>query len=361
MLSSPQGSKTAAKDGSTPAASSSESRSDGNTLTNLPLKLHALLDEAEKLGKLDVVSWESNGNAFKVHDKKRFVAEIMPKYFSTSNYQSFQRYVLFLFAFAIAKNASWLLKLILLTVWIFSSQLLCQIQKLQFVGLSNRLQRSHQGTMFTRQLYSRQPRCLPNDEGRAKQDLSRTTPIVSIKPERTHANGCCTWFCSIACLWKQWHGHVGNIRLNDRDLGRPGPRQDFTAPGAKSKWRSRAAACTCSRQWRCCCGPCHVVGAALHCWGRKQQREPRRASTASSSTATRGDPVIGCLDACSQSTTATAAAAGSATITTTQSRFRFVDAVGRQQATRSSNFCHSHRSDIFHLGNQSRQQQLGQR
>ena len=126
MLSSPQGSKTAAKDGSTPAASSSESKSDGNTLTNLPLKLHALLDEAEKLGKLDVVSWESNGKAFKVHDKKRFVAEIMPKYFSTSNYQSFQRYVLFLFAFAIVKNASWLLKLILLTVWIFSSQLLVQ-------------------------------------------------------------------------------------------------------------------------------------------------------------------------------------------------------------------------------------------
>jgi HSF-type DNA-binding len=62
-------------------------------LTNLPLKLHALLDEAERLGQSSIVSWESDGTAFKVHDKKRFVEEIMPKYFSTSNYQSFQRYV----------------------------------------------------------------------------------------------------------------------------------------------------------------------------------------------------------------------------------------------------------------------------
>jgi HSF-type DNA-binding len=61
-------------------------------LTNLPLKLHALLEEAERLGQTYIVSWENQGTAFKVHDKKRFVDEIMPKYFSTSNYQSFQRY-----------------------------------------------------------------------------------------------------------------------------------------------------------------------------------------------------------------------------------------------------------------------------
>ncbi|KAL3934748.1 MAG: hypothetical protein SGARI_003253 [Bacillariaceae sp.] len=89
MLSS-QSSKKATKHSSGSGATSSESSST-NTLSNLPLKLHALLDEAEKQGKLNVVSWEGNGTAFKVHDKKRFVAEIMPKYFSTSNYQSFQR------------------------------------------------------------------------------------------------------------------------------------------------------------------------------------------------------------------------------------------------------------------------------
>jgi hypothetical protein len=67
--------------------------SDKAELTNLPLKLHALLEEAARLDQTFIVSWENGGTAFKVHDKKRFVDEIMPKYFSTSNYQSFQRYV----------------------------------------------------------------------------------------------------------------------------------------------------------------------------------------------------------------------------------------------------------------------------
>jgi hypothetical protein len=67
--------------------------SDKAELTNLPLKLHALLEEAERLDQACIVSWENRGTAFKVHDKKRFVNEIMPKYFSTSNYQSFQRYM----------------------------------------------------------------------------------------------------------------------------------------------------------------------------------------------------------------------------------------------------------------------------
>jgi hypothetical protein len=67
--------------------------SDKAELTNLPLKLHALLEESARLDQASIVSWENGGNAFKVHDKKRFVDEIMPKYFSTSNYQSFQRYV----------------------------------------------------------------------------------------------------------------------------------------------------------------------------------------------------------------------------------------------------------------------------
>jgi hypothetical protein len=80
------------KGGSSASAATSSAAKADNTLTNLPLKLHALLEEAEYQGKQDVVSWESNGTAFKVHDKNRFVAEVMPKYFSTSNYQSFQRY-----------------------------------------------------------------------------------------------------------------------------------------------------------------------------------------------------------------------------------------------------------------------------
>lgn len=60
-----------------------------NPLSNLPLKLHALLQAEDS----SIVSWENGGKAFKVHDKERFVKEVMPKYFSTSNYQSFQRCV----------------------------------------------------------------------------------------------------------------------------------------------------------------------------------------------------------------------------------------------------------------------------
>ena len=87
-----QGNKTtAAKDHSSGGAAivtASESNKPGsNTLTNLPLKLHALLEEAEKQGLNDVISWQNNGTAFKVHDKTRFTKELMPRYFTTTNYQ----------------------------------------------------------------------------------------------------------------------------------------------------------------------------------------------------------------------------------------------------------------------------------
>jgi hypothetical protein len=56
-----------------------------------PVKLHKLLHQAEQCGKSDIVSWLPEGKRFKVHDKERFAKEIMPQYFASSTYKSFQR------------------------------------------------------------------------------------------------------------------------------------------------------------------------------------------------------------------------------------------------------------------------------
>eukprot|EP00934_Nitzschia_sp_Nitz4_P001200 Nitzschia sp. Nitz4//scaffold60_size111251//96671//98018//NITZ4_004162-RA/size111251-augustus-gene-0.116-mRNA-1//1//CDS//3329555609//1200//frame0 len=56
-----------------------------------PWKLHDMLTEAEKNGFQDIISWEPDGNAFKVHDCKAFVADVMPLYFDQSRYESFRR------------------------------------------------------------------------------------------------------------------------------------------------------------------------------------------------------------------------------------------------------------------------------
>lgn len=55
-----------------------------------PWKVHAMLDNAEMEGYGAVVSWDGE-NGFKVHDKKAFVEEIVPRYFSQTKYRSFQR------------------------------------------------------------------------------------------------------------------------------------------------------------------------------------------------------------------------------------------------------------------------------
>jgi hypothetical protein len=56
-----------------------------------PFKLYRMLSEAEKDGKEDIVSFLHHGRAFAIHKPRDFVAEIMPKYFTTSRMSSFQR------------------------------------------------------------------------------------------------------------------------------------------------------------------------------------------------------------------------------------------------------------------------------
>lgn len=56
-----------------------------------PMKLYTILNDAEKEGNEDIISFQENGRAFSIHDKARFIAEIAPRYFSTSQYSSFKR------------------------------------------------------------------------------------------------------------------------------------------------------------------------------------------------------------------------------------------------------------------------------
>eukprot|EP00934_Nitzschia_sp_Nitz4_P007861 Nitzschia sp. Nitz4//scaffold36_size144017//104895//105668//NITZ4_003107-RA/size144017-processed-gene-0.274-mRNA-1//-1//CDS//3329549519//7851//frame0 len=68
-----------------------ETRREGRRGIQFPWKLHELLDRAEKDGHEDVVSWLPNGKAFKVHKKEEFCRDIMPSYFNSSKYKTWQR------------------------------------------------------------------------------------------------------------------------------------------------------------------------------------------------------------------------------------------------------------------------------
>lgn len=63
----------------------------GGQLLQFPWKLHEMLHLAEKNGKTDIISWLPGGNGFKVHNKEKFCAEIMPGYFASQKYKTFQR------------------------------------------------------------------------------------------------------------------------------------------------------------------------------------------------------------------------------------------------------------------------------
>jgi len=67
------------------------SRTRGGVSEPFPEKLHRMLQEIEKDGISDVVSFFSHGRAFGVHDMERFVADVMPKYFKQSKWNSFAR------------------------------------------------------------------------------------------------------------------------------------------------------------------------------------------------------------------------------------------------------------------------------
>ena len=59
-----------------------------------PYKLHHMLEDVEKCGKEDVVSWMPNGSVFKVHKPAEFINHVVPKYFNLTKYKSFKRQLL---------------------------------------------------------------------------------------------------------------------------------------------------------------------------------------------------------------------------------------------------------------------------
>lgn len=56
-----------------------------------PCKVYKMLEDADDLGFNDIVSWNKEGNGFMVHNKERFIADIVPKYYNQTRYKSFQR------------------------------------------------------------------------------------------------------------------------------------------------------------------------------------------------------------------------------------------------------------------------------
>jgi hypothetical protein len=60
-----------------------------------PLKLHRLLEEAEKKRSDHIVSWLPDGKAFKIHDPEQFCNTVMAAYFKQTKLKSFTRQVSF--------------------------------------------------------------------------------------------------------------------------------------------------------------------------------------------------------------------------------------------------------------------------
>ena len=60
-------------------------------VVTFPVKLRMMLDHVHDNGLEDVVSWELDGKAFKVHKIDDFEKQIMPSFFNQTKFKSFQR------------------------------------------------------------------------------------------------------------------------------------------------------------------------------------------------------------------------------------------------------------------------------
>jgi len=59
---------------------------------HFPHKMYDLLEDVERKGLSDIVSWLPDGKSFKIHSQSAFEETIMPRYFSgMSSYKSFRR------------------------------------------------------------------------------------------------------------------------------------------------------------------------------------------------------------------------------------------------------------------------------
>jgi hypothetical protein len=83
-------SRRSSNHGAVSVASAAEQNQQEGGLS-FPLKLHAMLEEAENKGFTDVVAWQPGDKSFRVNDVNKFSTEIMPRYFNQTKFKSFQR------------------------------------------------------------------------------------------------------------------------------------------------------------------------------------------------------------------------------------------------------------------------------
>ena len=63
----------------------------GGVVTPFPEKLHQMLENVDKEGYADIISWQPHGRCFVMHKPKEFVRVLMPMYFRQTKLTSFQR------------------------------------------------------------------------------------------------------------------------------------------------------------------------------------------------------------------------------------------------------------------------------
>ena len=73
------------------AAVQKEKRKATGIPPQFPRLLHTMLSRSEEGGYTDIVSWQPHGKSFLIHDREKFVREVMPKYFKQTRFSSFQR------------------------------------------------------------------------------------------------------------------------------------------------------------------------------------------------------------------------------------------------------------------------------
>jgi hypothetical protein len=76
----------------------------GNAINDIPdrnyktndgtyvLRIHEMLEDAEKMGNQSIVSWQPHGRAFRIHKEAEFESKIMPRYFK-AKIASFRRWL----------------------------------------------------------------------------------------------------------------------------------------------------------------------------------------------------------------------------------------------------------------------------
>jgi HSF-type DNA-binding len=75
------------KDGKT----NEEGKTKANSAETFPQKVYRMIEDAERDGMGDVVSFLPHGKAFSIHKPRQFISDVMPKFFSTNRMSSFQR------------------------------------------------------------------------------------------------------------------------------------------------------------------------------------------------------------------------------------------------------------------------------